>query len=145
MPLTPSQTIGPFFHFALAPADSPAADAQISGAVYDGGGAPVSDALLEFWSAAGIARAETNANGHFSAAVARKGSAFIPIVLFARGLLRQLSTRVYFDAAALAADPALGALPAARRQTMVATGRGEGRWSLDIRLQGADETVFLEY
>lgn len=55
---TPSQTIGPFFHDALlggdrseliAP-DHPGA-VRIEGAVYDGAGEPVPDAMVEIWQA----------------------------------------------------------------------------------------------
>jgi protocatechuate 3,4-dioxygenase, alpha subunit len=57
--LTPSQTIGPFFHDGLAfahSADLAAAGARgerihIEGCVRDGAGAPVFDALLEIWQA----------------------------------------------------------------------------------------------
>ena len=57
-PATPSQTIGPFFHFALldrdlselVPPDHPDA-VRIKGAVYDGAGDPVPDAMLEVWQA----------------------------------------------------------------------------------------------
>ncbi|MGH2406405.1 MAG: protocatechuate 3,4-dioxygenase subunit alpha [bacterium] len=61
--LTPSQTIGPFFGFALpyegssrlvAPGD-PAA-VRIAGAVIDGAGQPVPDALLEIWQANRVGR-----------------------------------------------------------------------------------------
>ena len=55
---TPSQTIGPFFHDALldrdrselVPPDRPAA-VRIVGAVYDGAGDPVPDAMVEIWQA----------------------------------------------------------------------------------------------
>jgi protocatechuate 3,4-dioxygenase alpha subunit len=55
---TPSQTVGPFFHFGLCvdavttivSPETPAAIA-IEGRVIDGAGAPVPDALLEFWQA----------------------------------------------------------------------------------------------
>lgn len=55
---TPSQTIGPFFHFALldedqselvAPDDPEAI--QIGGLIYDGAGEPVPDAMVEIWQA----------------------------------------------------------------------------------------------
>jgi protocatechuate 3,4-dioxygenase, alpha subunit len=57
-PPTPSQTVGPFYGFALpfpgggdmAPAGHPEA-ITLHGFVYDGAGAPVPDALLEFWQA----------------------------------------------------------------------------------------------
>jgi protocatechuate 3,4-dioxygenase, alpha subunit len=56
---TPSQTIGPFFGFALpfaggediAPLGHPDA-ITIHGDVYDADGAPICDALIEFWQAA---------------------------------------------------------------------------------------------
>lgn len=55
---TPSQTVGPFFHFALlrdggdrlVPADDPES-ILIGGIVVDGAGAPVCDAMLELWQA----------------------------------------------------------------------------------------------
>jgi len=57
--LTPSQTIGPFFHFALpfegsaklASADAPGPHIRVQGLVCDGTGGPVNDALLEIWQA----------------------------------------------------------------------------------------------
>ncbi len=66
--LTPSQTVGPFFAYALTPADyqfSPlvgndlvTADTEetpirIQGKVLDGEGAPVTDAMIEIWQADG--------------------------------------------------------------------------------------------
>ena len=55
---TPSQTIGPFFHFALLEEDQsklvspdhPSA-IRIGGTVYDGAGEVVPDAMLEIWQA----------------------------------------------------------------------------------------------
>jgi protocatechuate 3,4-dioxygenase, alpha subunit len=55
---TPSQTVGPFFHFGLCfetgamivSAETPGA-IVIDGRVFDGAGVPVPDALLEFWQA----------------------------------------------------------------------------------------------
>jgi protocatechuate 3,4-dioxygenase alpha subunit len=67
--ITPSQTVGPFFSFCLAPRDragiaSPrliTTDAvgspiTILGRVLDGHGAPVPDALIEIWQADGEGR-----------------------------------------------------------------------------------------
>jgi protocatechuate 3,4-dioxygenase alpha subunit len=55
---TPSQTVGPYFGFALPWEDGPfvvpegTADAiRIGGAVLDGAGAPIPDALIETWQA----------------------------------------------------------------------------------------------
>lgn len=58
--LTPSQTVGPFFGFALpyeggdrlAPPDTDGS-VRIEGQVLDGDGAPVPDALVEIWQADG--------------------------------------------------------------------------------------------
>jgi protocatechuate 3,4-dioxygenase alpha subunit len=48
------------------------------------------------------------------------------------------------DEAALATDPLLASLPPARRRTLLAWPDGPGRWRWDLRLQGEDETVFLD-
>ncbi len=66
MPQTPSQTVGPFFHLALAP-DAPGVTPiagnvlagpqtrgeriTVEGRVLDGAGVPVDDALIELWQA----------------------------------------------------------------------------------------------
>jgi protocatechuate 3,4-dioxygenase alpha subunit len=56
---TPSQTVGPFYGYALPFAGGPDAAAighpqgiTVQGCVYDGAGQPIPDALLEFWQAA---------------------------------------------------------------------------------------------
>ena len=69
----------------------------------------------------------------------------INVSVFARGLLDRLVTRIYFpdETAANDADPVLAAVPADRRDTLVATGSGDGVLRFDIRLRGAGETVFL--
>jgi len=57
-PLTPGQTVGPFLSIGLPWEHGPVADAdgvRISGRVLDGAGAPVPDALVETWDAAGRA------------------------------------------------------------------------------------------
>lgn len=58
LPLTPSQTAGPFFAIGLPWADGPYVVPEgtpgaitISGRVLDGAGAPVTDALVETWQA----------------------------------------------------------------------------------------------
>ena len=58
LPLTPSQTVGPFLHIALVwddgadvvPEGAPGA-VWLRGRVYDGAGAPLPDALVETWQA----------------------------------------------------------------------------------------------
>jgi protocatechuate 3,4-dioxygenase, alpha subunit len=58
MIVTPSQTVGPYFGFALPWPAGPLVVAEgtpgairIHGAVYDGAGAPVDDAMIETWQA----------------------------------------------------------------------------------------------
>ncbi|MFI5278668.1 MAG: protocatechuate 3,4-dioxygenase subunit alpha, partial [Ktedonobacterales bacterium] len=68
-------------------------------------------------------------------------------LVFMRGLLRHLVTRVYFpDGPGLEDDPILKLIPAERRATLIARPvAGEPdilAW--DIHLQGADETVFFD-
>jgi protocatechuate 3,4-dioxygenase alpha subunit len=63
LPLTPSQTVGPFLHIALVwhdgadsvPEGRPGA-IWLRGRVYDGAGAAVPDALIETWQADGNGR-----------------------------------------------------------------------------------------
>ena len=61
LPLTSSQTVGPFFHDGLlrfdaqrnvlASPETPGERIRIEGQVYDGDGQPVPDALIEIWQA----------------------------------------------------------------------------------------------
>jgi len=68
----------------------------------------------------------------------------IDLSVFARGLLHRCVTRIYFadETDANAADPVLASVPAERRGTLLAQPTDDG-YRLDIRLQGADETVFF--
>ena len=136
--------------------------------VTDGDGAPVPDALVEIWQVgceppAGRAehpvcafgRMGTDANGacEFETIcpvpdTAARGAAragHVNVCLFARGLLRQLHTRIYFpDDPAIASDPVLALVPESRRPTLFARHAGQpGRWTFHIRLQGDGETVFF--
>jgi protocatechuate 3,4-dioxygenase alpha subunit len=69
----------------------------------------------------------------------------IDVSVFARGLLHRCVTRIYFadEATANAADPILGAVPAERRDTLLAQATDNG-YRFDIRLQGPGETVFFD-
>ena len=71
----------------------------------------------------------------------------INVCIFGRGLLRQLHTRVYFEGdAALDHDAVLALVPEPRRSTLLARPDPQrpGVWLFDVRLQGADETVFFD-
>lgn len=170
---TASQTVGPFFHFGLT-ADGavnatalPPHGARLALAVRvtDGDGEPVTDAALEIWYATGddsstspaearcqFARLPTGADGICRFALAQpsaggSAAAHVNVCLFARGLLRHLHTRIYFAGdPRLEGDALLGCVPPDRRATLIARrdpARGDG-WEFDLRLQGADETVFFD-
>ena len=138
---TPSQTVGPFFGFALPfEGDAEAGGGErIEGRVLDGAGAPVADALLELSQGDQFARCRTDPEGAFHFVLSRPEEGFVDVAIFARGLLRHVSTRIYFPDAA-------GSIPAevdpARRQTLVAR-RDGAVLHHDIHLQGEQETVFF--
>ena len=189
--ITPSQTVGPFFSFALRPAanttyvglasddllteDTVGEPILIIGRVLDGEGAAVPDAMIEMWQAdgsgrypgkgaptntsfKGFGRSETSDEG-FRFKTVKPGSVSAPdgsrqaphinISVFARGILRRMFTRLYFeDETANQSDPILAVVPADRRATLIArrdgTIAGVACYVFDIRLQGEGETVFFE-
>jgi protocatechuate 3,4-dioxygenase alpha subunit len=139
------------------------------GTITDGEGLPVTDACVELWQPSpaatpvwdGFGRVGTDAEGNFRFTTLKPGpvagapGSNVPqaphaaLTIFARGLVIQLQTRAYFEGEPLnEADPLLASLPPERRGTLIArpvgTRDGLPAWRLDIRLQGADETVFLE-
>ena len=75
----------------------------------------------------------------------RMQASHINVCLFARGLLRQLYTRVYF-----AGDDGLDWTRSFRWSPRPAVRRSSARrattdaWRFDLRLQGANETVFFD-
>jgi protocatechuate 3,4-dioxygenase alpha subunit len=161
---TASQTVGPFFHFALTSDASQgrvACDGErirLTIRILDGDGAPASgDAMVELWqadahgrynSASGFGRLETGVNGECVFDTVKPGSIgpghapHINVAIFGRGLLKQLHTRIYF--AASEEDPVLQVVPEERRGTLLARESASGAWWIDIRLQGDGETVFFE-
>ncbi|MFF2807209.1 protocatechuate 3,4-dioxygenase subunit alpha [Streptomyces sp. NPDC058000] len=186
---TPAHTVGPFYGYALPfPGGGDAAPAAhpdtltLHGHVRDGAGAPVPDALLEFWGPdpdgelpratgslrrepatggflgrdgvrfTGFARVPTDADGHWTVRTLRPGARggnapHLAVCVFARGLTRHLFTRVYLPAPDRepTTDPLLAALSPERRATLWAAAEPQGSYRFDIRLQGAAETVFLEF
>ena len=129
---------------------------RIEGQVLDGAGDPVPDALVEAWQADAFARCRTDGEGAFHFVMLKPGPVAAPdgrtqaphlnVTVFARGLLRQLVTRLYFpdEAAANADDPVLNLVgdPEAR-STLLAANDGVGKLRYDIHLQGDRETVFF--
>jgi protocatechuate 3,4-dioxygenase, alpha subunit len=169
---TASQTIGPYWHLIEDPtwADLTrfGADGEkivLTGTVTDGSGNRVSDAAIEIWQTSPAAsenfpafgRCRTDADGAFRfttlmpGPVAGPGNAqqapHIAIAIFARGLLKALTTRLYFQDEPLnKTDPVLSLIEdTARRRTLIARPVGPNAWTFDIRLQGENETVFMEF
>jgi protocatechuate 3,4-dioxygenase alpha subunit len=151
---TPSQTVGPFFGFALpfendADAAGEAGDAlRVEGQVLDGAGEPVPDALVEASEGEQFARCRTDGEGafHFTLRkpVVNDGAPFFEIMVFGRGLLRHLHTRMYFpdEENANRMDRVLQLVDESRRRTLIAH-QDADIVRFDIRLQGEGETVFF--
>jgi protocatechuate 3,4-dioxygenase, alpha subunit len=151
---TPSQTVGPFFGFALpfendANAAGEDRDAiRVEGEVLDGAGEPVGDALVEASQGDQFARCRTDGEGAFHfilrKPVVSEGASFFNITVFARGLLRHLQTRMYLpdEDDAHRADKVLQLVDESRRHTLVARHDADVL-HFDIRLQGEGETVFF--
>jgi protocatechuate 3,4-dioxygenase, alpha subunit len=158
----------------VAGPDIPGERVRLRILVLDGDAAPVSDALIELRQAdargvyttpsgpgeppppfTGFGRLGTSEDGSCVFETIRPGApagspapeaAHIDVCLFARGLMRHLYTRIYFeDDPALDRDPLLSLVPADRRTTLLARRGGDGRtWELVVRLQGEQETVFFD-
>ena len=180
---TPSQTIGPFYGYALpyaagaelVPGYHPRA-IRFHGTVTDGDGEPILDALLEIWQAdesgalsrelgsldrdgftfTGFGRCATTIAGHYTFTTLKPGAAgaaapYILVTVFARGVTHHLFTRAYFaeDAALHQADAVLSAVPEDRRNTLICVSEGvvggAQSYRFDIRMQGENETVFLDF
>jgi protocatechuate 3,4-dioxygenase, beta subunit len=157
---SPSQTIGPLYGFALMfPGSEIAADpaqpgsVRIRGRVFDGSGAPLAypESMLELWAGDQFARTRTDTEGGFTAVLAKPAATagqapHVNVTVFARGLLKQAQTRLYFpdEAAANAVDPVLAAVPADRRPRLVARREGD-ELVFDIHLQGDQESVFFDF
>ena len=107
----------------------------------------------------GFGRVSTDADGNFRFTTIRPGpvpgrgnslqAPHIAVALFARGLLKQLYTRVYFAGEPLnETDPVLSTIAdPMRRQTLIATRSEDAEpatWRLDIVMQGDNETVFFD-
>jgi protocatechuate 3,4-dioxygenase, alpha subunit len=145
---TPSQTVGPFFGFAMpfegdayAVAPGSPGAVRIEGQVFDGAGDTVPDAILEVSDGEQFARCRTDSEGAFHFSVRR--TQHLDVCIFARGLLRHLATRMYFPDARPDEDPIYQLVEPERRHTLVAAAT-EGGLRFDIRLQGDEETVFLQ-
>ena len=178
-----SQTVGPYFRIGLEylidrtpeVQDARVQTIKIYGRVLDRDGAPVPDAMLEFWAGdhdaavpssvdkqrgfpMGFRRVATDEDGQFvvatrmpSAATDVDGKMHAPhmlVLVFARGLLRHLISRVYFEGEQDNADDlVLQRVPAERRKTLIAERDPErvGAYRWNVVLQGENETVFFAW
>jgi protocatechuate 3,4-dioxygenase alpha subunit len=145
----------------------------LAGRVLDGAGAPVEGALLETWQADaagkvpgggdgprphGYGRVYTGADGGYAIETVMPGAYTGPggqryapqleVMIFARGLLKAVRTRVFLAGLDAIQDDPLGRAVgnADRLMTLVAARdpRDTKRYRWDIRLQGDRETVFIE-
>ncbi|MBR0692185.1 protocatechuate 3,4-dioxygenase subunit alpha [Bradyrhizobium lablabi] len=106
----------------------------------------------------GFGRVGTDAGGGYAFDTIKPGQVADPdgkpqaphivLAVFARGMLLHLYTRIYFDdEASNASDPVLALVPADRRATLIARRKadsGNAVYTLDIHLQGDNETVFFD-
>jgi protocatechuate 3,4-dioxygenase, alpha subunit len=151
---TPSQTVGPFFEVALCVRvqnEIVAADAsdalRIEGRILDGSGEPVPDAMVEIWPEWG--RCGTDGEGRYSFVTRRPPPAgaqapHLAMLVFARGLLKPVLTRLYFpDEPANAHDPVLLGISDDERATLVAHAEEECALRFDVHLQGERQTAFF--
>ena len=105
----------------------------------------------------GFGRQETDEDGTCSFETLRPGrvpgpdnqfqAPHLNCSVFARGLLKHLTTRIYFHGdPANSEDPILRLVPQERRDTLMAREHPDqrGAWHIDIHLSGERETVFFD-
>ncbi|MBV1867179.1 MAG: protocatechuate 3,4-dioxygenase subunit alpha [Marinosulfonomonas sp.] len=188
---TPSQTAGPYVHIGCIPfftgietiypedlgrraieAGAKGQKITIQGAVYDGTGWRMRDAMMESWQPDGAGLfpgqdgadpkvngfcrfAADNETGEFTLNTVKPGAIttndgkaqapHIALWVVARGINIGLQTRIYFEDEDNTNDPLLNRIEQRDRvQTLIAKKTGEGEYRFDIRLQGDGETVFLD-
>jgi len=169
LPETPSQTVGPFFSIGLTWEDGARVVPEgaegalwLHGRILDGESAPIPDAVVETWQAdphghldapgfRGFGRGPTDEDGRWRVLTLKPGpvgdqAPHVDLAIFARGLLRQVLTRLYFpdETERNAADPVLSSLDADARATLVAQPSDDG-YALDIHLQGPHATAFFAF
>lgn len=172
LPISPSQTIGPFSHegwrWAVGASDACAAAlagtdvVTLAGTVRDGAGNIIDDAMIECWSPAsaaaestlalpGFRRMPTDLAGRYQFTLSRPagltpGEPLAYITVFARGLvLHQFSAVFLADNPGLARSEMLAQVPEARRATLIAQKTGATAYEWPINMQGEHETVFFDY
>jgi protocatechuate 3,4-dioxygenase, alpha subunit len=154
--------------------ETPGECIYITGSVFDGNGNTISDAMIELWQAdangnyvnqypnipissinfKGFGRlgTGTNADHQFNFKTIKPGSVngqapHIDVILFMRGSLHRLNTRIYFSDEVNDADTLLNSVEAPRRHTLIAERKEINNtifYHFDIHMQGKKETVFFE-
>lgn len=171
--ITPSQTVGPYVHIGLTNEGSekmvePGTDGavEITFTVTDGGGEPISDAMIELWQAdeagvfnspldprtgdkatadgfRGLGRGMVDAKSAVTFTTLVPGAhdeeeaPHIKVGVFARGMLERLYTRLYFPENDNSKDPVLNSVPESRRPLLIAEKTATG-YHLDIVVQHED-------
>jgi protocatechuate 3,4-dioxygenase alpha subunit len=145
----------------------------ITGCVYDGQGNAIPDAMIELWQVDGSGKYRTaplekdresfvgfgrlgtgtQPGNQFRFTTVKPGalngqSPHINVILFMRGSLLHLYTRIYFDdERSNEEDPLLNSVPPERRYTLIAkssSAKGITEYRFDIHMQGEKETVFFD-
>ncbi len=173
--LTPEQYVYPFNSIAngvMVDVKTSANTIYITGKVYDGAGNSIGDAMIELWQAdengeyrstplrkindgfTGFGRLGTGTEeDHSFTFCTTKPAAtggFAPhvnVILFMRGSLLRLTTRLYFSDEDNENDPLWKSLDPARRGTLVATKKTDSPvpvYEFFIHMQGENETVFFQ-
>jgi protocatechuate 3,4-dioxygenase alpha subunit len=145
---------------------------RVEGQVFDGAGNVISDALIEIWQADSLGRYShpsdpRGSNSTFKGfgrcgtgtdprnrfwfdtikpgAVGPGEAPHLNVIVSMRGMLLHAFTRIYFsDEPANATDKVLNAVPAERRDTLIAVRHDGGVYRFDIHMQGDTETVFFD-
>jgi protocatechuate 3,4-dioxygenase, alpha subunit len=144
--------------------------------VTDGEGNAVNDAMVEIWQAdadgkykggvdasaasdphcGGFGRMPTDEMGECRFETIKPGrvaaeqglqAPHLNVSIFARGILKRLATRIYFEGDPANGEcPVLSMVPEERRRTLLARRdpAHPGDWRFEIRLSGNDETVFFD-
>jgi protocatechuate 3,4-dioxygenase alpha subunit len=155
---TPSQTAGPYVHIGLMPNAAgiagvyqrdlgetmlPGGSRELRGVIYDGAGAPVTDAVVEAWQAdlAAFGRSAADpTTGEFRFQTNPSDDPFMTLWIVARGINVGLHTRVYWPET----PPQFEGVPNARQATLIATKTKHDAYRFDIHLQGQNETLFFD-
>ncbi|MFZ0319969.1 MAG: protocatechuate 3,4-dioxygenase subunit alpha [Candidatus Sulfotelmatobacter sp.] len=141
--------------------------------VLGGEAAPVPDAMIELWQAdsegnyvdhadntaafGGFGRLATGEDGTCTFETIKPGcvpgpgdtpqAPHINVSILGRGILKRLSTRLYFAGEpANTTDPVLALVPENRRATLLAQPdpARTSNWTFEVRLRGEGETVFFD-